>query len=126
MRSFLNMIDLETGRQIRVAELGYRAASPSFTDGGIAFRRRSDGKALFLSLEDGMILPFDGDIAPDPEPGVFLKYNSQPEDGIAYVELTAKKDGHVIARFMGGEDSIGVKPVDDERRKVVFFGYPAE
>ena len=126
MKSFLNIIDLETGRQIRVAELGYRASSPSFVGGGIAFRRASDGKAFILSLENGMVLPFDGDIAPDPEPGVFLKYNSQPVDGIAYVELTSKKDGRVIARFMGGEDSLGEKPVDEEGRNVVFFGYPAE
>lgn len=126
MKSFLNIIDLETGRQIRVAELGYRASSPSFTGGGITFRRASDGKAFILSLENGMVLPFDGEITPDPEPGVFLKYNSQPEDGIAYVELTSKKDGRVIARFMGGEDSLGEKPVDEEGRNVVFFGYPAE
>lgn len=126
MKSFLNIIDLETGRQIRVAELGYRASSPSFVGGGIAFRRASDGKAFILSLENGMVLPFDGKITPDPEPGVFLKYNSQPVDGIAYVELTSKKDGRVIARFMGGEDSLGEKPVDEEGRNVVFFGYPAE
>ena len=126
MRSFLNIIDLQTGRQIRVAELGYRAASPSFADGGIAFRRCSDGEWLILSLEDGSVRHFDGNITNDPEPMFFLKYNSEPEDGIAYVELTDISDNKVIARFMGGEDSLGARPCDDERRRVVFFGYPAD
>lgn len=129
MQSFLNIIDLETGRQIRAAELGYYAERPSFCEGG-SIRFYRDGKPMLMSLESGAIQPDGGSrliTAPD-SPNVRLGFLSEPVERVAYVELIFDngESSRVLARFMGGEGSLGENPISPDRKKLVFFGYPSE
>lgn len=124
MQSFLNLIDLATGRQIRLAELGFKAESPSFADDGITFER------------DGELYRFDLDTGRITKPAIYIKqpqaectstskvkiiFISAKVNGIGHCELIA--DGRVAARFMGSDKSLGECPEKDGR--VVFFGYPS-
>ncbi len=124
MRSFLNLIDLATGHQIRLAELGFKAEYPSFCDGGVSFKRGDD--EYMLSLDDGSIRrgnSVDAINAPSlkPDGDASLRFLSDGEE-VRYCELTV--GGRVVARFMGGEGSLGDVPV--QGGKVVFIGYPSE
>lgn len=130
-QSFLNIIDLSSGRQIRAAEFGFRAEHPSFYKDGIRFKR--DGKWLFISLETGKISEFDGQPSDgcghfEGKPCARLRYVSEPENGVSYVELVLDTNGEkrVLARFMGGESSLGEQPFSSDFSKIVFIGYPSE
>lgn len=151
MRSYLNLIELSSGRQLRLAELGFSAERPSFCENGIEFSR-ADGRKLCYSFKDGSIselsetrtaaetdggreaesgadsgrvTEFDTDTKAEKR-DYFLKFYSEPVGGIAYVGLTRRSDGAVIARFMGGEGSLGDSPVSPDGWKIVFFGYTNE
>lgn len=124
MQSFLNLIDLATGRQIRLAELGFKAESPSFFDGGITFER--DGELYIFDLDTGRITkPAICIKQPHAEQTstseVKINFISAKVNGIGHCELIA--DGKVAARFMGSDKSLGECPEKDG--KVVFFGYPS-
>lgn len=124
MQSFLNLIDLATGRQIRLAELGFKAESPSFSDGGITFER--DGELYRFDLDTGRITkPAICIKQPQAEctsaSKVKIIFISAKVNGIGHCELIA--DGRVAARFMGSDKSLGECPEKDGR--VVFFGYPS-
>lgn len=124
MQSFLNLIDLATGRQIRLAELGFKAESPSFSDDGITFER--DGELYKFDIDTGRITkPAICIKQPHAEQtstsNVKLNFISEKVNGIGHCELIA--DGKVAARFMGSDKSIGECPEKDGR--VVFFGYPS-
>ena len=125
MQSFLNLIDKATGRQIRLAELGFRAESPSFSDGGITFTR--DGDVYIFDLSTGMISKqpiCTKRSAPESAGKLDVKiiFISDKTDGIGHCELVA--DGKVLARFMGSAESLGEFPEKDG--KIVFFGYPSQ
>ena len=130
MRSFLNVIDLGSGRQIRVAEFGFYAERPSFhSDRDIGFFR--GGKPFRLSLETGIVSSGADDIPPCPsteKQRVYLNYKSSPSERTAYVELIYEdaSERRVIARFMGGDGTLGARPFNSDYSKVVFFGYPSD
>ena len=124
MQSFLNLIDKATGRQIRLAELGFRAGSPSFSDGGITFTRNGD--MYIFDLSTGMISkqPICTKRSAPENAGksdVKIIFISDKTDGIGQCELV--NDGRVLARFMGSSESLGEVPERDG--KIVFFGYPS-
>ena len=125
MQSLLNLIDIGTGRQIRLAEFGFKAGSPSFSENGITFER--DGELYKFDLSTGMIskAPIctkrsDGKSFQNDE--VKIIFISDKVDGIGHCELNV--NGKVLARFMGSEKSIGIRPERDG--KIVFIGYPSE
>ena len=120
MRSFLNLLEIDTGREIRIAEFGFAASLPSFADGGIVFRR--DGSWWKLSPDTGMLSRFSGEI-PDVPHSIALRFTSEFKDGIAYCELVSGE--RVLVRFMGSHDCIGSAPVSSDGKQLVFFGYPA-
>lgn len=131
MQSFLNIIDLASGRQIRAAEFGFYAERPSFcTDNTIRFYR---GETAYLfSLETGSLsTDTGGSCTKQPEnnePRIYLNYKSEPVNKIAYVELIYG-DGagiRVLGRFMGGTGTLGERPFTSDYCKAVFFGYPSE
>ena len=114
MQSFLNLIDLATGRQSRLAELGFKAESPSFTDDGITFER--DGELYRFDLGTGMITKPEICIKqPNTNNAgiseVKLNFISGKINGIGHCELIA--DGKVAARFMGSAKSLGECPKKD-------------
>ncbi len=123
MQSFLNLIELSTGRQIRLAEFGFKAEAPSFG---------SDGKGIFFNRDDttwsfdedsGMIRRVAELSLPNgSEQQVKINFISDVSDGIGHCELIA--DGRVVARFMGSEHSIGAIPERDGR--IIFIGYPSD
>ncbi|MBE6613083.1 MAG: hypothetical protein E7632_11375 [Ruminococcaceae bacterium] len=119
MRSFLNILDMETGHEIRLAEFGFAASLPSFTEDGIVFRR--DGRWWKICTDRGMIAPWDGEI-PTAAHDLTLRFTSELSDGIGYCELV--RCGQVLVRFMGSPDSIGSAPISPDGKKLVFFGYP--
>ncbi len=121
MLSFLNIIDLETGRQIRAAELGFEAREPSFVDGGIAFLR--DGEPVKLDLTSGEIAPIVS--LPEPvETDAQLEFLSPEENNVAYVALVVR--GVTVARFMGNSGSLGARPLSPDGTKIVFIGLPSQ
>lgn len=120
MQSFLNLIELSTGRQLRLAEFGFTAEAPSFTDSGIIFSR--DGELWSFDMNTGRIKRSSEVPCPvDKDTEVKINFISQPLDGIGHCELIA--GGRIIARFMGSLGSIGSSPCRDGR--VVFIGYPS-
>lgn len=124
MQSFLNLIDKASGRQIRLAELGFKAGSPSFSEDGITFSR--DGEMYIFDLSTGMISKQSictKRSAPENagKSEVKIIFISDKTDGIGHCELIA--DGKVLARFMGSDESLGEVPEKDG--KIVFFGYPS-
>ena len=122
MTSFLNLIDLSTGRQIRLAEFGFEAKKPSFDMDKITFER--DSSLWSFDISTGMIKKL-GNLSPSPTATdglVRISFISDKNNGVGHCELIA--NGKVIARFMGSEDSLGACPEKDG--KVVFVGYPSE
>lgn len=121
MISFLNLIDLDSGRQVRLAEFGFYAESPSFCGDDIVFYR--DGKCWRFDSNSGAISAFDDEIPEKCEERSSVKLNfiSEIVDGIGHCELLA--GGKVAVRFMGSERSIGAVP--EKNGKVVFIGYPS-
>ncbi|MBQ8508570.1 MAG: hypothetical protein IJ493_01555 [Clostridia bacterium] len=123
-RTYLNLLDLATGREIRAASLGFDADSPSFDGDGILLRRH-DGAILRLSLETGMLSPAGVPLPPpDPSCPVTLRESTTiPSSGaIRYLELVL--DGRILCRFMGQEGSLGARPLSSDGKTVVFCGYP--
>lgn len=120
MQSFLNLIDIQSGRQVRLAEFGFKAESPSFTDDKIIFVR--DGEFWSFDETGGMIAK----IATCPplsktSSDVKLNLTSKSSCEVELCELIV--NNKIIARFMGTKDSIGLSPERDG--KVIFFGYPS-
>ncbi len=133
-RSFLNLLDLSTGREVRAAEFGFDADSPSFAGNTVVFRQSNRVRSLDLStgqLADAAGFPgeYEGPVfSPDRKALLSLRWASEPADGDGYVMLVLTEDAEerVLVRFMGSERSLGIKPFSDDGRTVVFFGYPSE
>ncbi len=122
MTSFLNLIDIPTGREIRLAELGFTAGDPSFADGGIVFSRGENW--LRFDLESGRIIPATG--IPDASPednGPHLRFANPAGGGLFYTELVYA--GRTLVHFMGSGHSIGSNPLSPDGRQIVFVGYPS-
>ena len=120
MQSFLNLIDISTGRQVRLAEFGFEASSPSFCEDGVSFER--GGSEWLFDLSTGLIKKRgETSTRSDCVSDVKLNFISELENGFGHCELVAH--GKVIARFMGSEKSLGAVPEKDG--KVVFIGYPS-
>ena len=132
-RSYLNIIEIESSRQIRAAEFGFYAEKPSFCLVGeneyILFER-NNGKYLF-SLADGSISKLKSDTKvtfPTPSYDVEISLQTLSDAGdTVYTALVLRRaDGEtVLCRFMGTESSIGEYPLSYDGRRVVFFGYPS-
>ena len=122
MQSFLNLIDLETGRQIRLAEFGFTASEPSFCEDSIIFTR--DSTLWSFDISSGMIKRVNISSIPTyaADHEISISFISDKSNEIGHCELVV--DRKVIARFMGSEKSLGVCPEKDG--KVVFIGYPSE
>lgn len=119
MRSFLNIINIKTGRQIRIAELPDGYSYPSFYDNHIIFYKGNE--AFSLSLDSGKIERRQVEIEASPT-AVRLNFTSELTDGIGYCELIYGEK--VLSRFMGSYGSIGSAPIKNE--EVVYFGYSNE
>lgn len=123
MQSFLNLIELSTGRQIRLAEFGFKAEAPTFgSDGkGIFFTR--DGETWSFDEDSGLIRRVAEQSLPSSsEQRVRINFISDVSDEIGHCELIA--DGRVVARFMGSERSIGAIP--ERGGRIIFIGYPSD
>ncbi len=131
MRSYLNIIDITSSREIRAAEFGFYAEKPSFCllyDNECILFERGNIKYIF-SLADGSIsrLKEETEVqfpAPD-DVEIYLQILSDAGDTV-YTALTLHgSDGDtVLCRFMGTVNSIGEHPLSRDGRHVVFFGYP--
>ena len=132
MRSYLNIIDIKSSREIRAAEFGFYAEKPSFCllgDSECILFERDNIKYIF-SLADGSIsrLKEETEVqfpAPD-DVEIYLQILSDAGDTV-YTALTLRRpDGDtVLCRFMGTVNSIGEHPLSRDGRQVVFFGYPS-
>lgn len=132
MRSYLNIIDITSSREIRAAEFGFYAEKPSFCllgDSECILFERDNIKYIF-SLADGSISKFKEETevqfpAPD-DVEIYLQILSDAGDTV-YTALTLRRpDGDtVLCRFMGTVNSIGEHPLSRDGRQVVFFGYPS-
>ena len=122
MTSFLNLIDITTGRQIRLAEFGFEAKKPSFDMDKITFVR--DSSLWSFDISTGMIKKIGNlpDSSATTDGSVKISFISDKHNGVGHCELIV--NGKVIARFMGSEHSLGARPEKDG--KVVFVGYPSE
>ena len=133
MRSYLNIIDITSSREIRAAEFGFYAEKPSFCllyDNECILFERGNIKYIF-SLADGSIsrLKEETEVqfpAPPDDVEIFLQILSDAGDTV-YTALTLHgSDGDtVLCRFMGTVNSIGEHPLSRDGRQVVFFGYPS-
>lgn len=132
-RSYLNIIEIESSRQIRAAEFGFYAEKPSFCLVGeneyILFER-DNGKYLF-SLADGSISKLKAEMivvfpAPSDDIEISLQTLSDAGDTV-YTALVLRRDKSetVLCRFMGTGNSIGEYPLSYDGRRIVFFGYPS-
>ncbi|MBQ2766009.1 MAG: hypothetical protein IJF48_03400 [Clostridia bacterium] len=132
-RSFLNIITLD-GKEIRIAEFGFFADSPSFDGNTVIFRR--DGNHMRLDLTSGVISSCDAfstkkkRASTDGKYSVRLEFTSPIIDGLGYCEMilrdTKNDNEQVLVRFMGCADSIGDMPFSVDSKQIVFFGYPAD
>ena len=132
MRSYLNIIDITSSREIRAAEFGFCAKKPSFCllgDSECILFERDNIKYIF-SLADGSIsrLKEETEVqvpAPPDDVEIYLQILSDAGDTV-YTALTLRRpDGDtVLCRFMGTVNSIGEHPLSRDGRHVVFFGYP--
>ena len=132
-RSFLNIITLD-GKEIRIAEFGFFADSPSFDGNTVIFRR--DGKHVRLDLASGVISSCDIGLtkkkraSTDGKYSVSLEFTSPLSDGLGYCEMilhdTQNDTEQVLVRFMGCDNSIGEMPFSEDSKQIVFFGYPAD
>ena len=120
MASYLNLIELSTRRQLRLAQFGCHAERPSFTDAGICFF--ADGAWKLFSPETGAVSDFAGTL-PEKSGDARIEFTFPPENGIGYCQLIV--GGEVINNFMGSVGSIGDAPVSPDGRMVVFIGYPS-
>lgn len=133
MRSYLNIIDIKSSREIRAAEFGFCAKKPSFCllgDSECILFERDNIKYIF-SLADGSIsrLKEETEVqfpAPPDDVEIHLQILSDAGDTV-YTALTLHgSDGDtVLCRFMGTVNSIGEHPLSRDGRQVVFFGYPS-
>ena len=133
MRSYLNIIDITSSREIRAAEFGFYAEKPSFCLLGenecILFER--DNIKYIFSLADGSIsrLKEETEVqfpAPPDEVEIFLQTLSDAGDTVHTALTLHGSDGDtVLCRFMGTVNSIGEHPLSRDGRQVVFFGYPS-
>ena len=121
MGSYLNLIELATGRQLRLAQFGFHAERPSFVEGGICFF--AEGRWKLFSLETGGIRDYSGEI-PAPGGDARIEFTFPPTDGVAYCKLIV--GGDTVNNFMGGIGSIGAAPISPDGRMVVFIGYPSK
>lgn len=133
MRSYLNIIDIKSSREIRAAEFGFYAEKPSFCllyDNECILFERGNIKYIF-SLADGSISKLKAETKlafPAPPDGVNICLQALSDAGdTVYTALTlCRPDGDtVLCRFMGTVNSIGEHPLSRDGRHVVFFGYPS-
>ncbi len=131
-RSFLNIITLD-GKEIRIAEFGFFADSPSFDGNTVIFRR--NGKYMRVDLGSGILSSCESTAAknhtsPDGKYSVKLEFTSPLTDGGRYCEMilhdTENDSDKVLVRFMGCAESIGDIPFSEDSKQIVFFGYPAD
>ena len=131
-RSFLNMITVD-GKEIRLAEFGFFADSPSFDGEAVIFRKGN--KYMSFNLENGMLSPSvppsqKSCTSPDGKYSVHLNFTSELTDGCEYSEMILHDidagTEKVLVRFMGCADSVGNMPFSADSKKIVFFGYPAD
>ena len=120
MASYLNLIELATGRELRLAQFGFHAERPSFVESGICFL--TDGKWKHFSLETGGVSDYSGAL-PAKSGGARIEFTFPPESGIGYCQLIVA--GAVVNNFMGSAASIGDAPISPDGRMVVFVGYPS-
>lgn len=120
MQSFLNLIDIQSGRQVRLAEFGFKAESPSFTDDKIIFVR--DGEFWSFDEISGMIAKIQT-CPPLSETSSDVKLNLTSESSCEVELCELIVNNKIIARFMGNKNSLGLSPERDG--KVIFFGYPS-
>ena len=121
MGSYLNLIELDTGRQLRLAQFGFQAERPSITEGGICFL--AEGKWKLFSLETGGISDYHGEIPP-PDRRARLEFTSPLIGGVGYCRLIV--GDRVVNNFMGGRDSLGDAPISLDGRMVAYIGYPSK
>ncbi len=131
-KSFLNIITLD-GREIRVAEFGFLADSPSFDGDSIVFRHGEKYKRI--DLISGVISKSEpptrcAGTSPNGKYSVRLNFTSPLTDGRGYCEMvlrnTLSGNEQVLVRFMGCDGSIGAMPFSADGQKIVFFGYPED
>ena len=120
MESCLNLIELATGRELRLAQFGFHAERPSFVDEGICFL--ADGKWKRFSLESGGVSDYSGPL-PAKSGDARIDFTFPPESGIGYCKLIV--GGRIVNNFMGSAASIGDAPISPDGRMVVFVGYPS-
>ena len=120
MASCLNLIELATGRELRLAQFGFHAERPSFVDEGICFF--ADGKWKLFSLDSGGVSDYSGAL-PEKSGDARIDFTFPPENGIGYCKLIV--GGKIVNNFMGSAASIGDAPISPDGRMVVFVGYPS-
>ena len=132
MRSYLNIIDITSSREIRAAEFGFYAEKPSFCllgDSECILFERDNIKYIF-SLADGSISKLKAETKlafPAPPDGVNICLQALSDAGdTVYTALTLRRsdDEVILCRFMGTADSIGEHPLSFDGKRVVFTGYP--
>lgn len=129
-RSYLNIIDIDSSREVRAAEFGFCAKKPSFCRIGdsecITFKR--DNKKYLFSLNDGSISEPSTEVTYPALPSsaeIKLQALSDSGDTVYFALTLRRSDGEVIlCRFMGTDDSIGEHPLSFDGKRVVFTGYP--
>ena len=130
-KSFLNIITID-GREIRVAEFGFFADSPSFDGDAVTFRHSEKYERIDLvsgALSSAMPPEIESCSSSDRKHSVHLRFTSPLTNGRGYCELClCDSNGceKVLARFMGCENSIGALPFSADGQKIVFFGYPED
>lgn len=130
-RSFLNIVTVD-GKLCRIAEFGFHADLPSFSENGIVFRQGEKYKRI--DLDTGMISSSEapaGDnvrSTPDGRFTVRTEIEHPDGDGFGYVHLilrdNEKSTETVLTRFMGNESSLGIMPFSEDSVSIAFFGYP--
>ncbi len=121
MQSYLNLIEIDTARQLRLAQFGFHATLPSFVEGGISFF--ADGRWKLFSLDTGMVCDYTGDL-PARQEVARLEFTTPLTDGVGYCRLIV--GSHVVNNFMGGDGSIGAAPISPDGKYAVYIGYPSK